>query len=74
MTNSISGSMNLHRVSSVELAAYAPDNSNAVTIAIKSHDGYSDFDLTIFGLPTKHAERLASALRALRDPAEAESA
>lgn len=74
MENAISGSMNLHRVRSVRLDRYMPDNSNAVTITFESNDGYSDFDLTIFGLPTKHAEQLASALTALHEPEEAEPA
>lgn len=63
--NPISGSMNLHRVLAVRLVRYMPENSNAVTIRLESYDGLSDFDLTIFDLPTKHAEQLVSALTAL---------
>lgn len=66
--------MGLHDVRFVRLKRYTPDNANAVTITLESHDGYSDFDLTIFGLPTKHAEQLVSALTALHESAEAGSA
>lgn len=68
----ISGSMNLHRVLAVRLVRYMPDNSNAVSIKLESYDGLSDFEVTIFDLPTKHAEQLVAALTALHPAPVAE--
>lgn len=65
MTIPISGSLFLHRVQAVRLAQFAPDNSNAVTITFKSADGYSDFKVTVFGLPDEAAKRLADALSSI---------
>lgn len=61
----ITGSMNLHRVHAVRLASFQPDNSNAITISFDSADGYSCFDVTIFGLATVDADRVVAALRTL---------
>lgn len=65
MENAISGSMNIHRCERIVFERYTPDNANAVSFTFASHDGYSDFDVTVFDLPTELAERFAAALQAL---------
>lgn len=65
MDKAITGSMNIHRCARIVFERYVPDNANAVSFRFASHDGYSDFHVTVFNLPTEIAERFAEALKAL---------